>query len=431
MPNDRVLPVLLRELDDMPREHITLINGLGTHRPQTEAELVRMLGQEIVDGYRVLQHDCWDQDNLAPLGRTSFGHEASVNRTYLEADVRILTGFIEPHLFAGFSGGPKAVLPAVASESLILDNHSAAMLANPKAIWGVTEGNPVQQEMLEVARMTRPTFLLNVTLNKERALTGVFAGEMEQAHRQGTALARQAAMAPVEEPFDIVITSNSGYPLDLNLYQAVKGMSAAAQIVKPGGAIIIAAECWDGVPDNGHYKEILHRAHSPQQLLDIVNAPGFRITDQWQGQIQALIQLHADVYVKNSYLSDNEIRRALFQPCSLHRGDAGATAGQIWPSRPRLRPARRPADHPLSRRNAVETKPQRAQSAQRGKKESPFSVSSVLSVVTFLYQRPPLHLFRDRHIEKPQDRRRQIEQRGRASRERAIAEQHAGHQRRV
>ena len=315
MPSDRVLPVLLQELDHIPRRNITLINALGTHRRQTEAELARMLGQEVVDRYRIIQHDAGDKENMVYVGQTSFGREAWVNRTYMAADVKILTGFIEPHIFAGFSGGPKAVLPGVADERLILGNHSAPMLAHPKATWGVTEGNPVYQEMSEVAAMTHPTFLLNVTLNKRREISGVYAGDLTLAHQRGTAAAKKAAMIAVAAPFDIVITSNSGYPLDLNLYQAVKGMSAAAQIVKPGGAIIAAAECWDGVPDHGHYKELLHRASSPRELLDIVNAPGFLMIDQWECQLQAQIQLKADVYVKNSYLSDEEIRRALYLPC--------------------------------------------------------------------------------------------------------------------
>lgn len=315
MPNDRVLPVLLDELDHVPREKITLINALGTHRRNTDEELKDMLGREIAAGYRVIQHDCWDKKGMVYLGQTSFGHEAWVSRAYLEADVRILTGFIEPHLFAGFSGGPKAVLPGVAGGDLIMANHGAKMLKHPKATWGITDGNPVFEEMREVALVTRPTFLLNVTLNKERAITGVFAGDLLTAHSAGTAFAKEIAMIPVEKPFDIVITSNSGYPLDLNLYQAVKGMSAAAQIVKPGGSIIAAAECWDGVPDHGYYKELLHRARSPQELLDIVMAPGFALPDQWEGQIQAQIQLKADVYVKNSYLSDEELRKALFLPC--------------------------------------------------------------------------------------------------------------------
>lgn len=315
MPNHRVLPVLLAQLDHVPREKIVLINALGTHRPNTREELAGMLGREILEGYRVVQHDAWDEDRLVPVGETRFGHRVSVNREYMEATVKILTGFIEPHFFAGFSGGPKAVLPGLADIGAILGNHGAEMIGHPQATWGVTEGNPVWEEIREVAARTEPTFLLNVTLNKHKEITGVFAGDVWQAHRAGVAFAKRTAMVPVPAPFDIVITTNSGYPLDLNLYQTVKGMSAAAQIVKEGGSIIAAAECWDGIPDHGEYKNILHMARSPQELLEIVHSPGFLMQDQWEAQIQAQIQLKADVYLKASYLSDQEIRDALLIPC--------------------------------------------------------------------------------------------------------------------
>ena len=229
----------------------------------------------------------------------------------MEATVKVLTGFIEPHFFAGFSGGPKAVLPGVAGARLVLENHSTAMLDDPGATWSVTEGNPVWEEMLEVALNTGPAFILNVTLNRERAVAGVYAGDLQEAHRAGTAAVRQTAMVPVDAPFDIVITTNSGYPLDLNLYQAVKGMSAAAQIVRDGGSIIVAAECWDGIPDHGEYKNILHMASDPHALLEVLRQPDFLIIDQWQAQIQC----RADVYVKSRYLSDDEIRGALLRPC--------------------------------------------------------------------------------------------------------------------
>jgi nickel-dependent lactate racemase len=274
-----------------------------------------MLGEEIASNYRIIQHDCLDADNLVNLGISRFGHEIWLNRFYVEADVKILTGFIEPHFFAGFSGGPKAVLPGVAGEATILGNHSGPMIGHPATNWGVTEGNPVWDEIYEVAEKTEPTFILNVTLNKDRAITGVFAGDMKEAHRSGAEFARSQAMVTVDEPFDIVITTNAGYPLDLNLYQAVKGMSAAAQIVKPGGAIIVAAECWDGIPDHGEYKNLLHMADSPQRMLDIVSQPGFLMRDQWEAQVQALIQLKAEVYLKSSYLSDDEVAKALLKPC--------------------------------------------------------------------------------------------------------------------
>ncbi len=314
-PNDRLLPPLLAELSHVPREQIVLINALGMHRPNTEEELRGMLGDDVVAGYQIVQHDASDQGGLVNLGRTRFGHEILVNRTYAEATVKILTGFIEPHFFAGFSGGPKAVLPGVAGARLVLENHGAAMLDHPGATWGVTAGNPVWEEMMEVALKTTPTFLLNVTLNRERAITGVYAGDLQMAHQVGTAAVREMAMVGVEAPFDIVVTSNSGYPLDLNLYQAVKGMSAAAQVVREGGSIIIAAECWDGVPDHGEYKNILRMADTPQALLEIIRQPGFLMMDQWEAHVQARVQCRAEVYVKSRYLSDAEIRGALLRPC--------------------------------------------------------------------------------------------------------------------
>jgi nickel-dependent lactate racemase len=314
-PRKRMLPVLLEELAHVLPENIVLINALGTHRPNTEEELIEMLGREIAKGYRIVQHNAWDKGNMVYLGPTSFGHETYINGVYMGAKVKILTGFIEPHFFAGFSGGPKAVLPGLADERSVLGNHDAEMIGHPRATWGVTEGNPIWEEMREMAAKTEPTFLLNVTLNKNKEITAVFAGDVWQAHAAGTAFARKSVMVPVPEPFDIVVTTNSGYPLDLNLYQAVKGMSAAALVVKEGGSIIAAAECWDGIPDHGEYKNILKMADSPQKLLKVIRTAGFLMQDQWEAQVQAQIQLKADVYVKSSYLSDEQIREALLLPC--------------------------------------------------------------------------------------------------------------------
>jgi nickel-dependent lactate racemase len=314
-PRERMLPVLLEELAHVLPENIVLINALGTHRPNTKEELLGMLGREIAEGYRIVQHDAWDKGNMVYLGPTSFGHETYINGVYMAARIKILTGFIEPHFFAGFSGGPKAVLPGLADERSVLGNHDAKMIGHPKATWGVTEGNPIWEEMREMAAKTEPTFLLNVTLNKNKEITAVFAGDVWQAHAAGTAFARESVMVPVPEPFDIVVTTNSGYPLDLNLYQAVKGMSAAALVVKEGGSIIAAAECWDGIPDHGEYKNILKMADSSQKLLEVIRAAGFLMQDQWEAQVQAQIQLKADVYIKTSYLSDEQIREALLLPC--------------------------------------------------------------------------------------------------------------------
>jgi nickel-dependent lactate racemase len=316
-PNQRILPVLLDELEmaGVARQDITLLNGLGTHRRQTEAELRLMLGDRIVEGFRCLQHDFNDDSNLVSLGKTSFGHPLRVNRHYLEADVRILTGFIEPHFFAGFSGGPKAVLPSLAGAESVFTNHGLAMISHPRATWGILEGNPIWEEMREVALRTHPTFLLNVSLNSRRAITGIFAGDMLSAHAKGCAFVKENAMLPVDQAYDIVITTNSGYPLDQNLYQSVKGMSAANQIVSNGGSMIIATACEDGLPDHGRYAALLAEAGSPQGIIDMISKPGFSAHDQWQVQTQAQIQLHADVYVYSDGLSDQQIKGALFIPC--------------------------------------------------------------------------------------------------------------------
>ena len=316
MPNDRALPPLLDELAlaGVPDGAITLINALGTHRPQTGEELRRMLGDGVVDRYRIVQHDAWAGD-LVEVARNRAGNPVRVNPAYLDAQVRILTGFIEPHFFAGFSGGPKAVLPGIADIESILDNHGPEMIAAPGVDWATTEDNPLWAEMLAAALTTEPTFLYNVTLNQAREITGVFAGDLVRAHRAGTAFAREACLQPVPEPFDIVITSNSGYPLDLNLYQSVKGMAAAAKIVKPGGDILVAAECWDGIPDHGEYKRRLWEADSPEALLARVMVPGFRCHDQWEAQVQAQIQQKARVHVYADGLSDEELRHALVIPC--------------------------------------------------------------------------------------------------------------------
>ncbi len=315
-PNDRLLPVLLTELEEagIDRQDITLLNGLGTHRPQTDSELRLLLGDQIVENYRCLQHDCYDDDNLLPLGDTALGHPVRINRTYMEADVKILTGFIEPHFFAGFSGGPKAILPSLAGAESVFTNHGLKMIAHPQAAWGVTEGNPIWEEMRDVALRTRPTFLLNVALNVHRQITGLFAGDMLAAHADGCSFVKQQAMAAVAHEYDIVLTTNSGYPLDQNLYQAVKGMSAANQVVRQGGAIVIAAACEDGLPDHGRYAELLAQGSSPQGILELISQPGFSEQDQWQVQIQAQIQLKATVYVYSENLARDQIKNALFVP---------------------------------------------------------------------------------------------------------------------
>lgn len=314
-PSPLLLGAVLEVLDAVGGVDVTLFNALGTHRPNTEAELRAMVGDDIVERRRIVQNDAFDPATQVRVGLTSKGHETWLNAALMACDLKVLTGFIEPHLFAGFSGGGKALMPGMAGQRTVLGNHDAGMVGHPSAIWGVTRGNPIWEEVREVAGQAGRTFLLNVTLNRDKAVTGVFAGDLDRAHAAGCAFVKSSAMVAVPRPFDVVVTTNSGYPLDLNLYQSVKGMRAADQVVRTGGAIIIATRCSDGIPEHGLYGRILRESRTPNDLLDRICAPGFLEQDQWQAHVQALIQTKSAVYVRSDGLSDDEIRAALLEPC--------------------------------------------------------------------------------------------------------------------
>jgi len=312
-PSPLILKAILAELPGVPFKDITIFNALGTHRPNTESELRIMLSDDLL-AQHLVQNNAFDPSTQVCVGKTGSGNEIWLNRELMECPLKILTGFIEPHFFAGFSGGGKALMPGMAGQASVLRNHSTANIADPRATYGRTQGNPIYEEVLEAARLAGKTFLVNVTLNRAKAITRVFAGDLEAAHAEGCAFARQTSMVEVDERFDIVVTSNSGYPLDLNLYQAVKGMSAAALVVKEGGAILIAAECWDGIPEHGLYGQLLREGGSPQNVLERILGSSMLRQDQWQAQIQAQIQLKAKVYVHSRGLTPQQIRSALLEP---------------------------------------------------------------------------------------------------------------------
>nr|WP_263324033.1 nickel-dependent lactate racemase [Neobacillus sp. Marseille-Q6967] len=312
-PNHKLVPVLIEELDHVPIENFVIINGTGTHRDQTREEFVQMLGEWVVDNVRIINNQCHNNETLVNVGKSKFGCDVYLNKDYVEADFRIVTGFIEPHFFAGFSGGPKGIMPGIAGIETIMTFHNARMIGDARSTWGNMEDNPVQEMTREINRMCKPNFMLNVTLNREKEITSVFAGELYEAHDKGCEFVKEHAMIKCEERFDVVITSNSGYPLDQNLYQAVKGMSAAHKIVKKGGTIIVASECSDGLPSHGNYSKIFELADNPQALLDLINDPNFKMFDQWQVQKQAVTQVWADIYVY-SKLEDEQVVGAMLKP---------------------------------------------------------------------------------------------------------------------
>ncbi|MBL9127116.1 MAG: nickel-dependent lactate racemase [Verrucomicrobiales bacterium] len=334
-PNDRIIPWLLEHLSSHPRENLLLLNQLGTHRPNTPAELERMLGADVVRNFRVLNHEPENEEALVQLGTTRDGTPALINRHAVEADLRIVTGFIEPHFFAGFSGGPKGLMPGVAGLRTVMSNHGYRNIGDPRSTFGVTVGNPLWEELRDIALRTGPSFVLNVTLNERREITNVFAGDLLEAHKVGIEYVRASAMQKVKAPFEVVVTTNSGYPLDLNLYQGVKGMSAGARILEDQGLLILAAECREGVPAGSPLDKLLRSGGSAEEILAMLATPGFVRPEQWQAQIQTLIQRRARVLVHSS-LPDEVVRACHLEPC---RDIAAAVAKELERRGPQSRVA--------------------------------------------------------------------------------------------
>jgi lactate racemase len=330
-PRDLMIPAILEELDGITRlEDIVVLVATGTHRGNSGAELRQMFGDTVADSVRIVNHDARAADQLTFAGTFGNGVPTWLNREWLAADVRITTGFVEPHFFAGFSGGPKLVAPGLAGLDTVLVLHDAARIGDPRATWGVIEGNPVHDDVRAIAAATGVTFALDVVLNREQEITAAFGGDLFPMHAAARAAARDAAMRPVPAPFDVVVTTNSGFPLDQNLYQSVKGVSAAFQVTAPGGTIVCAAECRDGFPDHGSYRQVLASAESPRALADSILARPVTVPDQWQVQIQAQIQAATRVVMHTSYLSDADLATAHLEQTadvSATVADALAAAG--------------------------------------------------------------------------------------------------------
>jgi len=323
LPSDRLLPWLFAELAHVPAERFTIVNGTGSHRVNTPEELLSMVGRDVLGRYRVVNHTAHDPATMLPAGRSRDGETVYLNREYVEADRRIVLGFVEPHFMAGFSGGHKGVFPAVADIASIMRYHDARTIGDPRSTWGLLDGNPTQAIIRHDGSLLPLDFCVNVTLNRRREITRFFCGDPIAAHEAGCAFSKETAMVACERPFPIVVTTNSGYPLDQNLYQTVKGMSAAAQIVEEGGYIATASRCNDGFPEHGNFKKLLFDHDSPRAVLDTIEAPGFSLYDQWEAQLLALIRLKARVGLR-SELPDEDVRRAHLEPIA----DVGAAVAR-------------------------------------------------------------------------------------------------------
>lgn len=314
MPSHTVLPEILAELSHVPTSNIVVLVATGTHRPTTTEELREMLGTHLVNQVRVVNHDAFNQSGLRQLPDVEPNVPVWLNTQWLDADVRITTGFVEPHFFAGFSGGPKMVAPGLAGLETTMRLHDAEMIGDPNARWGITNGNPIHDAIRTIALMSDVHFSVDVAINRDRDITSVRAGDLLTVHSTMCQTVKQTAMQEFASPFDVVVTTNSGYPLDQNLYQTIKGISAAAQVVKPGGTIICASECSDGIPSHGEYQKILAERQTPDELLQMITTPGYRRHDQWEVQVQAQIQTSAKIFLKTDGLNRQEVQAAHLLP---------------------------------------------------------------------------------------------------------------------
>lgn len=313
MPNTTVLPPLLDELDRAGAgpERVELLCATGTHRPATKGELADLVGRDVVDRYRIHQHRA-DDDEHVPVGEVD-GVPVLLDRRYVAADRRILTGFVEPHFFAGWSGGPKGTCPGLAATSTIMEAHSPARIADARSTWLTTTGNPVHDFVRAATDLCPPDLSVDVTIDDQLRLTGVFVGALPDSHRAACAAAARAVTRSVPGRFDVVLTTNGGYPLDRNLYQSVKGLAAAERVVADGGIIVMASACTDGVPEDGAFARILGSASSVEELARPV---GPAQVDGWQSQVLARVLARADVWFHSDGLSDHWIRSARMLPVS-------------------------------------------------------------------------------------------------------------------
>lgn len=284
VPNRVLLPEILGTLETagIPRDAITLLIATGMHRPNEGPELVELLGGETARTYRVINHDCGDRAAVRRVA-TIDGVPVEINRHYLDAELKILTGLIEPHAFAGFSGGGKSVLPGLASRETVTFMHSYALLARPEVALGRVEGNPFRQHVDTVCRAAGADFLVNVLIDRNRRITGIFAGGVREAFRAGCAEAAEQQLLPLERRADLVITTGGGYPLDQTLYQAIKGLVAAREMVRPGGTVLLVAGCEEGFGGTG-FAEILRASGSPEGFRRRHGDPARFAMDQWGAQ---------------------------------------------------------------------------------------------------------------------------------------------------
>jgi lactate racemase len=319
-PDDRILPVLLQELEyRIPGQNITIIVALGLHAPLSREQLIKKLGRKIVENYRVLNHN---PEHTVRLGTTSFGTPVEVNSEVVESDFRISTGFIEPHFFAGFSGGRKSIAPGVSSARAIRHNHCYKMINHPNARAGVLKDNPIHEDMVEQAKIAKLDFIVNVLLNAGKQITHVFAGNPWVAHEKACEMEKNIACVEMDHKVDITVVTNGGYPLDLDFYQTCKGIDTAAQVTRDGGIIIVASSCFQGAGPES-FRQLHTSCKTPDEVLCRL-AEGNNSLDGWQNQILARCQLKHDIFLLSNMDEETTRHMAVTPIHSIEEGVAKA-----------------------------------------------------------------------------------------------------------
>lgn len=315
VPNRLILPPVLRiiEKQGIAPSDTTILIATGIHRPSTERERVDLVGQEICDRYTIIDHLSKAQGEMVQVGLIHGEIPALVNRHYVDSDLKILTGFIEPHMWAGYSGGRKSILPGISSLKTLEYMHGPEMIAHQGTEYGKLEGNLFHQAGLEVMEYAGADFIINVTLNGRKEITGVFSGHPVLAHLAGCRFLERHCMKVLDAPIDFIVTTNAGAPLDCNLYQTVKGITGASPVVKKGGDIVIASRCAEGV-GSAEYRKVLDMVGSPASFLHHLMEKGFFVPDQWCAQEACQVLVDKDVWLYTEGLSHEEIVRYHMAP---------------------------------------------------------------------------------------------------------------------
>ena len=297
VPNKVILPPILETLEraGIPREKITILIATGIHRPNEGEELQEMVGRSIMDTYRIANHFSQQPENHDYLGSTKNGTPVYIDKTYLASDLKIATGLIEPHLMAGYSGGRKAICPGVASIETMKVMHGPELMEHPKSAVGILDGNPFHIEATEIALMAGVDFNFNVAIDKNRRITGVFAGDLVESHRVGAQFVEKHAKVTLPAPADAVVVSSAGYPLDTTFYQAIKGLLTAVEIVRQGGSILLVAACSEGIGSEP-FTNLIFKTDDLSAFVQGLYNPANFVIDQWQLEELAKVARKADIY---------------------------------------------------------------------------------------------------------------------------------------